>query len=100
MSILKNSPTGSGLWSRGNDVHHHDAAPASASLSCASVSSAAISSATAMGMKLGIRDVALVLPVPLGDYDQLQFQACQWAHRERPALAQARSQAINSRSFQ
>src|SRR5450631_1045921 len=48
MSILKNSPTGSGLWSSGNDVHHRDAAPASASLSCASVSSAAISSATAM----------------------------------------------------
>jgi len=53
MSILKNSPTGSGLWSSGNDVHHRDAAPASASLSCASVSSAAISSATAMGSKLG-----------------------------------------------
>jgi hypothetical protein len=35
MSILKNSPTGSGLWSRGNDLHHHDAVPASASLSCA-----------------------------------------------------------------
>jgi hypothetical protein len=42
-----------------------------------------------------------VLPLPLGDYDLgKRFEACQWVHRERPAFAQARSQAIDSLSFQ